>query len=390
MFRISRLHEVLHPLSRGRFEGWARSCGADKHSKGFGSWQQMVTMIYGHLSGARSLREIETGFNSQFAHHYHLGCRLVRRSTLAEANARRDIEVFAQTANALMAQTHRALRKEVRPLLYLLDSTPISLMGPGFDDWAQVGRTRHTQGLKLHVMYEARQAVPVWQRITAPNVNDLTAGMTAPVQAGATYVFDKGYCDYNWWLSLQQRDARFVTRFKHNASLRVVDERPIPAEDQTIILADQTVSFANRHPGGGRYNHYKQPLRRVFVAREGDQSPLVLATNDMTRSAAEIARLYKDRWQIELFFKWLKQHLRIKRFLGRSENAVRIQILCALISYLLVALYRNTHAKTRGMKDVLVELRATLFQRPDLDIARYQRRRERIHEWKITQPALFA
>lgn len=390
MFRISRLHEVLHPLSRGRFDDCAKGCGADRHSKGFGSWQQMVAMIYGHLSGARSLREIETGFNSQIAHHYHLGARAVRRSTLAEANAKRNVEVFAQTANALMAQTHRALRREVRPLLYLLDSTPISLMGPGFDEWAEPRRTRNTQGLKLHVMYELHQAAPTWQSLTAANINDLTEGMKAPIQMGATYVFDKGYCDYNWWLSLEERGACFVTRFKHNASLKVLEERPVPSEDQKTVLADQTVCFANRHPGGGRYNHYKQPLRRVLVAREGNERPLVLATNDLTRTAAEIARLYKDRWQVELFFKWLKQHLKIKRFLGRSENAVRIQILCALISYLLVALYRNAHATTRSMRDMLVEIRATLFQRPSLDIERYRRRQERIHEWHLKQPALFA
>jgi IS4 transposase len=389
MFRISRIQELMKGLPRGTFERLVAERRADKHCKGFGSWHQLVAMVYAHVSGAGSLRQLEAGYNSQKTHHYHLGAVPVRRSTLAEANSKRRADVFADAARVLMSGVSRSLRKEGQELLYLLDSTSITLKGRGFDAWTQGTRTRNTQGIKLHVLYAHKAQAPLSHSFTAANVNDIDEGVKLPIEAGATYVFDKGYCDYNWWAKIDAQGARFVTRFKYNAALRMEHARPIAAQDGETIVADQMVRFACRHPGGGRRNRYEKALRRVVVARPGKEQPLVLATNDLDSPAAAIAQHYKDRWQIELFFKWIKQHLKIKRFLGRSDNAVRIQILCALISYLLLALYQKTHAFSGSLWTLLGELRATLFQRPTLEAEQYRKRRERHQAFVNLQPALF-
>ena len=390
VYRISRMQELLKAIPRGAFDRLVSQHQANKHSKGFGSWDQLVAMVYAQLGGVSSLRELTAGFNSQHAHHYHLGTSEIRRSTLAEANAKRSSVVFEALAVSLLAQAGRTLRKEGQALLYLLDSTSITLKGRDFDTWTLNQRTRHTQGLKLHLLYAAHEETPVHYRFSAANVNDIEEGRRLALVRGATYVFDKGYCDYNWWAQIQDAGARFVTRFKRNACLRVVCNEPIPLADQEAVLEDAIVGFANRNPGGGRRNTYTQPLRRIVIHREDKKPPLLLATNDLTSPAIAIARLYKDRWQIELFFKWIKQHLKIKRFLGRSENAVRLQILCALIAYVLLALYRKAHSMTRSLWALLAEFRATLFQRPSVEHALHRKRIEHARMIASIQPDLFA
>lgn len=390
MYRISRLQELLKAIPRSSFDRLVREHRADKYSKGFGCWDQLVAMLYAQLSGAGSLRELTAGFNSQCAHHYHLGTSEIRRSTLAEANAKRSPVVFESLAASLLAQAGRSLRKEGQALLYLLDSTSFTLKGRGFDSWTLSQRTCHTQGLKLHLLYAAHEEVPVYSRFSAANINDIEEGRRLSLVSGATYVFDKGYCDYNWWAHIEEVGARFVTRFKRNASLQVVRTLPVSEADQAIVLDDAIVRFANLCPGAGRRNRYVQPLRRIVIHREGHDRPLVLASNDLSSSAVTIARLYQDRWQIELFFKWIKQHLKIKRFLGRSENAVRLQILSALIAYVLLALYRKAHRITQSLWVLLAELRASLFQRPSVEFV-MRRKRLAQQQWIASvQPQLFS
>lgn len=390
MYRISRFHQIMKALPRGAFDRVVQTHQADKHSKGFGCWDQLLAMVYAQLSGASSLRVLETGFNSQRTQHYHLGTSTIRRSTLSDANGKRKTEVFADTAKLLMSQAQRSLRREGKELLQLLDSTSISLKGPGFDAWTSGNSTRNTQGIKLHVLYAGNEEVPIQHSITAPNVNDIDEGRKLTIEPGAIYVFDKGYCDYNWWNKINEQKAQFVTRFKYNAALEVECARPIPAEDAAIVLKDEIVRFANRHPRGGRKNHYKNSLRRITVARPEHDRPLVLATNDLISPASAIARRYKERWGIELFFKWIKQHLKIKSFFGRNENSVRIQILTALITYLLLAIYRKVQNYTGSLWILMAEVRATLFQRPTVEAERYRRRSEVITELAARQGGLFA
>jgi putative transposase len=278
-----------------------------------------------------------------------------------------------------MGQISGQVSQESKELMFLLDSTSVTLKGREFDRWTAQNSTRNTQGIKLHVLLDSVSQTPSWTRFSAANVNDVELAAEVPLQEGAIYVFDKGYCDYNWWHSIGSAGARFVTRFKYNAGLTVLDDRVIAPEDQDVVLQDQLVKFKRKNPGGKRVNkHFDRPLRRVTVVRPDKATPLILATNDLHASAREIAQRYKERWAIELFFKWIKQHLKIKKFLGRSENAVRIQILTALISYLLVALYKQRHKLEQSLWDCLCFIRVALFQHFGAEESRYRQRRRNL------------
>jgi IS4 transposase len=244
----------------------------------------------------------------------------------------------------------------------------------------------------LHVLYDNARQVPCWSAFSAANVNDITAAQALPLAPGQRYVFDKGYCDYTWWHAIDQAKSHFVTRFKGNAALRVVEERPIGEADRDTILADEIVVFRHRHNRAGHTNPYEAPLRRIVVARPDHARPLVLATNDLDSPALTISAHYKARWNIELFFKWIKQHLRLRRFLGRSERAVKIQILTALVAYLLVALAHRASTSATTLWLFLAELRAGLFQRPVSAVPgrRRDRRRKTVHPGEPWQPGLFA
>jgi putative transposase len=390
MFRISRFHQLMKALPRESFEKMVERHQADKHSKGFSCWQHLVAMVYAQISGAQGLRQTEAGFNSAVAHHYHLGCNEIHRSTLSQANGKRKIEIFADTLRLLMGQVDRTLRQDCEQMLYLLDSTSITLKGKGFDEWTAQTRNRNTQGMKVHVLFNAHEQTPAQISMSAANVNDIDEGKKLEIESGALYVFDKGYCDYAWWHAIAQNKAQFVTRFKYNAALVVERALPIDNAVAGTVLSDEIVRFKHKQPRGKKRNPYEAPLRRITIARPDKDRPLVLATNDLVSPALTIGQRYKDRWQIELFFKWVKQHLNIKRFIGRSENAVRIQILTALIAYLLLALYKRAHGLNASLWGILGELRATLFTRPHIEVMRYRRRREEQAEFALRQPGLFA
>lgn len=376
MFRITTFQEIMKGLPRSTFDKVVKKRNADKYCKRFRHWDQLIAMVYAQLSGTTGLRPLQTAFNSHEGHLHHLGTAPIKRSTLADANENRPDTVFAEMATWLMGQVSGQLRQESKELMFLLDSTSITLKGREFDRWTSGNKTRNTQGIKLHVLLESASQAPYWTRFSAANVNDVELAPETPLQEGALYVFDKGYCDYNWWHSIGLAGARFVTRFKYNAGLVVTEDRDIPTEDQAVVLQDQLVKFKRKFPGGGRINqHFDTPLRRVTIVRPDKPTPLVLATNDLKASAKEIAQRYKERWAIELFFKWIKQHLKIKAFLGRTENAVRIQILTALIGFLLVALYKQRHSLKQSLWDCLCFVRAAMFQHFETEESPYRRRR---------------
>lgn len=378
-------------LPRAQFQELVKRRNADKYCKRFFHWDHLIAMLYAQLSGTTGLRPLETGFNSHTLHHYHLQTSAIKRSTLANANENRSDAVFADAAALLMEKVSRKLRQQSKEFMYLLDSTSFTLKGRGFDEWTLSSRTRNTQGMKLHVLYDAKRETPVWYDFSSANTNDIERAKDVALQAGALYVFDKGYNDYNWWASIDQAGARFVTRFKRNAAIAVVKELEIPSGTEGIVLADEIVEFKHKHPSGKRVNlYYGKRLRRVTVARPDKDTPIVLVTNDFASSALEISQHYKERWGIELFFKWIKQHLKIKQFLGRTENAVRIQILTALISYLLVALYKQANGLERSLWDCLCLIRVTLFQRPETEASAYRRRRQRAQFISENQGRLFA
>lgn len=376
MYRNTRFRDLMKGLPRGSFEKIVEQQGNDKYSKGFTSWDQLIAMVYAQVSGCESLRELKAGFNAHKEHHYHLGTREIKRSTLADANRNRSCELFEHVCERLIGQAHRQVRSELTDLLYLIDSSPISLKGLGYDEWTKDNHNHRTQGLKVHMIYAPELELPVHMKMTAPNINDVEVGRETVLEENATYVFDKGYYDYNWWHEIEQNNAKFVTRFKSNAGVNVLKDIVVPMDDEGKILKDEVVKFKHKRPGGSRVNrYYDKSLRRITVHRPDKKYPLILATNDFERSAEEIAELYKKRWSIELFFKWLKQNLKIKKFLGRSENAVKIQIYTALISYLMAYSMKQREGNCGVMKHWFIALRSTLFQRVEIESYRAKKRR---------------
>jgi len=386
MYSISRIQQVLKAVPQGAFDQIVERHDGDRYVKRFRCRDQLVAMLYVQLAGAQSLRELQAGFNAQTRHHYHLGAGRVARSTLSEANEKRNPLIFADLLKLLIEHAGRALRRERSELLYLLDATTVPLPPRCSQELRGHTSARGNHGMKLHVQFEAGSAAVEGASITKARVNDITEGRKLPIEAGATYVFDKGYCHYNWWHSIDQKGAIFVTRFKRDAALTFKRERR--ATKKKGILRDSVVAFALRTPRGGHRNSYSTPLRRIEVHRP-DETPLVLATNDLTSPAEEIALLYKRRWAIELLFKWVKQHLQIRRFVGRNENAIRIQLLTALIAYMLVLLLKKATHFQGSMWMLLAELRHSMFQRPRTDESYWQRRRTLREHIAAVQPSLF-
>jgi putative transposase len=196
--------------------------------------------------------------------------------------------------------------------------------------------------------------MPTGVEMSCANVNDSTVGQSWPIVEDTVYVFDKGYYDFNWWWKIDQNKAFFVTRLKYNVALEVI--RSFPVADEKI-LEDGLFEFKNKNPRGGKKNLYTKPLRRVVVKREGKETPLILVTNLLDVPAETIGELYKERWGIELFFKWIKQNLRIKKFLGRTENAVKIQIVIALIAYLLLGILKYSVKSELSFHQFLIWVR---------------------------------
>lgn len=342
---------LLKPIDRRQFQTFVDGCDGDAYDKKFKSWDHLVALIYAQLSRADSLRGIEAGFNANSHQHYHLGVGPIARSTLADANARRPVEIFAQTFMRLSGTADRQTRREGAEMVRLIDSSPIPL--GKICDWAKWnGRIR---GMKMHVVYDPKADCPRRIDITAANVNDIEIGRKTEIQADAAYVFDKGYYHYGWWTKIHAAGARFVTRPKTNTRFRVVKRRFVRRiiGDGFRIVDDAEVALVSKGD-----SKLPIPLRRIRV-RRAKGGLITLITNDLKRTTVEIAMLYKARWRIELLFRWIKQHLKIRKFIGANENAIRLQVLAAMIAYLLLRIA----ARVNGMKMPALRLAELISQR---------------------------
>jgi putative transposase len=319
---------LLKPIDRRWFQSIVDQRNGDAYDKSFNSWEHLVALIFAQLSHADSLRGLEAGFNSNSHHHYHLGVGPLARSTLSDANARRPVGIFAQTFAMLAEKADRRTRHEGAEMVRLIDASPVPL--GKVCKWAKWnGRIR---GMKMHVVYDPKADCPRYVEITPATVNDVEIGRQVAIEAGATYVFDKGYYHFGWWKKINDTKAFFVTRSKANTRLRVTERRYVRKRKGNgfRIIDDAEVVLASK--GDSRL---PIPLRRIRVKRDKGGT-ITLITNDLARTAIEIAALYKGRWQIELLFRWIKQHLDIRKFLGTNENAIRLQVLAAMIAYLLL------------------------------------------------------
>ena len=328
-------NSVFHSLTKYvpwvRFEQLVEKYGADKLSRKLKSKRHLLALLFGQFSGAASLRDIVTGLESHQMRLYHVGGAPVKRSTMSDANRDRPCQLFGDLFAQMLLQAHRGLRRATGEAVRLIDSTSLRLSGLS-KDWAEF--SAGVCGAKVHVVYDPHADCPVYFSVSRANVNDITAAKAMPIEAGATYVFDLGYYDYGWWAQLDAAGCRLVTRLKKNTPITVVSESRVPNDSN--ILSDRIghlpVRLAN-----SRRNPMQVAVRELRV-RIDTGKVLRIVTNDLDAPAQQIADLYKQRWQIELFFRWIKQTLRIKRFLGVSENAVRIQIAVALIAFLILRL----------------------------------------------------
>jgi hypothetical protein len=330
----SVFHELLKHIPWPVFDRLVEQYGADADARKLKTKGHLIAMLYGQLSGARSLREIETGLKSHAGKLYHLGGYTVSRSALAEANMSRPTEVFGGLLSALMKQQQRRYRRKIADCVRLIDSTGVRLSSFS-GDWATF--SAGVYGAKAHIVYDPNADQPLYLVVTAANVNDITAAKAMPIEAGATYVFDLGYYDYAWWAQLHEKGCRFVTRLKANTPFEVIESRPVAPGSS--ILSDRT-GYLPKRLAASRKNPMSALVREIQVVIETGKV-LRIVTNDLRASAQEIADLYKRRWAIELFFRWVKQTLKINHFVGTSENAVRIQIAVALIAFLLLRLAQN-------------------------------------------------
>lgn len=333
---------------------------ADCRVRRLSTESQLLAMIFGQLAGVRSLRELESQLESHAPRLYHAGLSRARRSTLADANANRPAEVFTELFAAMVGSLQRGLRRAVGETVHLIDSTTIRLNLLSAN-WARF--SAEVCGVKAHVIYDANGGHPVYLDVTPERVNDITAAQQMPIEAKATYVFDLGYYDYGWWAKLDAAGCRIVTRLKSNTPLRIRQKRPVARSGN--ILSDR-VGLLPQRLAASRKNPMAKPVREIRV-RISTGKVLRLLTNDLKAPASEIAALYKRRWEIELFFKWIKQTLKIRHFLGTSENAVRIQIAVALITFLLIKLAHTQQSAVASLTTFARLLGTNLMHRKPLE-----------------------
>jgi IS4 transposase len=356
----SVFHQLLKHIPWTGFEALVEDHHADKHVRRLKTKSQLIAMIYAQLSGSAGLREIEAGLKSHEARLYHLGAGAVRRSTLSDANALRPSAIFAELFATMMKQAHRGLRRALADTTYLIDSTGLRL-DERSAQWARF--STGVCGAKLHVIYDADADCPIYAAVSAANINDITAAQVMPIEPGATYVFDLGYYDYRWWAGLDDAGCRLVTRFKKNTPLQLLEERPVPQND--TILSDR-IGFLPTRQKYNRHNPFPHAVREIRLMTDTGKVLRILS-NDLDATAGEIANLYKRRWAIELFFRWVKQTLKIRHFLGTTQNAVTIQIAVALITYLLLRLSQATQTTITSSLAFARLVRANLMHRRRID-----------------------
>lgn len=354
MYTINRFQTLIKPIHKNHFHSLVAAHDADKYSKKFRCYDLLIAMIYAQLTGADSLRVLEQSFNAHSNQHYHLNTTKIRRSTLSENLHKKSISPFLDIAQRLILHCKSHFKSEGQAILQLLDSSPIQLKGKGFE-WCNDSEAFRTHGLKLHMLIDAKNACPAQFSLTASNVSDIREAKNFTIQSGVTYVFDKGYYDFEWWHGIAQAGANFVTRTKKNNAFSLIESKPISTENASLILEDNLIHFNKKD------NPYAvKALRQIVVFREG-KTPLYLVSNQLDAPAEAIANAYKTRWQIELFFKWLKQNLKIKRFLGSSENAVKLQLITAIITYLLLWLLHHVSSTTESLKMFIVKIATLAF-----------------------------
>ena len=347
--------QLIAFLDRNHFNYLARKYDGDKYVKHLTCWNQLLALMFGQLSNRESLRDLIVALEAHQSKCFHLGLgrKPIAKTTLATANQNRNYRIFEEFAFYMMEQARRNRAADIFKLggkVYAFDSTTIPLCLSVFW-WAKFRKKKG--GVKAHVLYDLEAQVPAFYHITTASVHDSKAMPEIPYETGAYYIFDRGYNNFKELFRIQRMESCFVVRAKTNLQYKCVKwKRRMPKN----ILSDAEIELTV-------YNSrkdYPDNLRLVRYYDEEQDREFMFLTNAMDLTAQQIADLYKNRWQIELFFKWLKQHLKIKKFWGTTENAVRIQIAAAITAYCLVAIVQHDMKLKRSTYEVLQILSISL------------------------------
>lgn len=376
-------NQLLAFLPKHRFDQFVGQHNGDRYVKKLTTWSQLVALMYAQATQKESLREVETGLLTHQGTWYHLGITTVARSSLADANKRRDAAIFEKLFYTLLVQCQEVTNIHTfsfKNPLYSLDATVIRLCLSLFD-WAHYTKTKGA--LKMHTLLNNRTTIPELITITDGKVGDVTAGkdmaLATRLEKGSIVVFDRAYIDYSWWYELDRAGLFFVSRVKSNMHIDVVGTHAAPIG----VRADEKV-LVGEYSG---LRKYPATLRRVRYLDPATGEVYDYLTNNMAFTALQIVEVYRARWQIEVFFKWIKQNLKIKTFLGTSENAVMSQVWVAMIYYLLLAYIKfQTKFKhsllelTRMVREVL------LVRRPLIDLLSLTARTvQKVHDPTVVQ-----
>jgi hypothetical protein len=353
--------QILGGLDPTEFARCAAPFAGARPPRGPSAYDHFLALCFHQLTHRESLRDLVTCLQARPERAYHLGFRSrLTRSGLAYANAHRDWRVFAAVAHVLMRRVQRLLPATAAAepaLAFALDASLVDLSLALFP-WAR--RQPREAAVKLHTLLHLRSQVPVWSAVTEAAVPDLKALDDLPVWPGAFYVMDRGYLDFSRLAPLHEAGAYFVVRSKRHVSFRVLASRPV--DKTTGLRCDQTIQLRTRWSR----RFLDCPLRRVHVRDPERGLSLVLLTNHFELPAATVGALYQQRWQVELFFKWIKQHLRLRQFLGRSRNAVQSQVWCALCAYLLVWLAKHRLQLPQSLYEILQIVSVSAFEQVPL------------------------
>jgi hypothetical protein len=354
--------QILHLFSRREFFETVYATQAERGAKGFGCWDQFVAMLFCQLGQAHSLREICGGLASCFGKAKHLGLKAApKRSTLSYANEHRPWQLYEKVFYQLLSKCRQLdfgkRRFRFKNKLFSLDATVIELCA-GLFDWAKFRQTKGA--VKLHLLLDHDGYLPVFAHITTGKVHEIKIAQAMTFPSGSIVAIDKGYIDYDLFWRWTECGVFFVTRQKDNARYHVLEEKPLPMNRN--VLVDQLIELEVFYS----HQKYPGPLRRLEIWDEENEKVIVLLTNHMTFGATTIAAIYKDRWQIEIFFKTIKQNLRIKTFVGTSPNALMIQIWTALIAILILKYLKFRSLFSWSLSNLVAMLRYNLFTYRDL------------------------
>lgn len=361
MNRNTVFSQIMQLIYRDHFKKCVDRYKGDRYTKSFSCWQQLLVLLFAQAKGLESLRDIEVGLQSHQKKWYHLGLTNAARSTLADANTHRDAAIFEDAFYSLLERCHSLVPKnqfKIKNPLYSFDSTLINVCLSLFP-WATYRKKKGA--FKIHALLDHQGYLPSFMVLTDGNTHDVKVVKSASydfpaLSPDSILLVDRAYIDYTWLYSLTKTNVFFVTRMKKNMNYTVLGQQESPVING--VVEDRRVKLSNYRQS----HYYPDPLRLVTIADPTSGKLITFMTNNFSLSADTIAELYKSRWQIETFFKWIKQNLRIKYFLGTSKNAVMIQIWAAMIYYLLVSFIKfqtkcrhSLHELTNIIRELLLE-----------------------------------